>query len=176
MPVCHMPASHRGMTLIEMLVVLTLMALLAAVTAVSTGMIADAPARARAQASRLAEELVRTFAHVELTAQLQGEVLGWSADDAGWQRWASVVPGAAPQWQPWLEAPPDLQLPAALSLALVRDNRHPVSGASQDQPDVVFVPAQGTAAFELLIRERSSGQALCRVWLAEDARLHWEDI
>lgn len=171
------PKYQRGLTLIEMLVVLTLMALLATVTALGTGLVGGNATRTEAQAVRVAEDLARVFAHAGQSAQLRGEVLAWFADDTGWQRWGSTVPGTTAHWQPWEDASPQIVIPPELSVDIVQDPQQTTpSETGQQQPAVVFVPAQGAAPFELLIRERSSGRALGRVWLAEDARVRWEAI
>lgn len=170
------PAHHRGMTLIELLVVLTIMALLTAVTAVSTGMVTAGETRTRAQAARVADDLVRQFKHVGLSAQLRGEALAWSPEPNGWQHWASTGPGARADWQPWRDAPPGTEIPDDLRLELVRETQPASPSANVMAARVLFLPAQGIVPFELLVRERSSGNPLARVWLAEDARLLWEEI
>jgi len=154
------------MTLIEMLVVLTVMALLAAITALSTGIVGDQSSRARTQSERFAERLVQVFTQVELSAHVMGDVLAWFPGETGWQQWRPREATSGTHWQPWQDAPANIQIPDLVSIEVL--------STAEPQPYIVFLPAQGVEPFDLIVRDRNTNEALARVRRDADAGLLWE--
>lgn len=170
------PSFIRGMTLIEMLVVLLMMSLLVSVTVLSTGMLGRDDSSASGVALRVAEDLSRLFEQASRQAVAKNEVLGWSLQDdrqMHWWRWASPPSAQAPVW---LQADGSvmtvMSLPDNIALQVNADassDRRPEGNL----PVVVFFPGREYSAFEIVVRSIESARPLARVWTERDGLFKW---
>jgi prepilin-type N-terminal cleavage/methylation domain-containing protein len=185
----------RGFTLIEMLVVLLIMGLLVSVTVLSTTLLSRTENAVSNKALTVAQELSRLFELASQQALIKGEVLGWSMVDTqnehsmSWWRWSSeasvgaVQPNALPQaanWVPLRELMPAvITLPENISLQLSLENRAgltmttPSAWQESNAPAVVFYPGREYSAFEIIVRDTDTGNALARVWPGQNGHIRW---
>lgn len=187
------PLVSRGMTLIEMLVVLLIMGLLVSVTVLSTGVVSRGDSSVSGVALRVAEDLSRMFEHASQQAVAKNEVLGWGMQDnqqMSWWRWASAPLPALTQspamgvarasgWQVDESAIKAFDLPddLALQVNVINPGNVAVSAISDVQsnaaPAVVFFPGREYSAFEIYVLDGDSSRALARVWAESNGRFNW---
>lgn len=182
-------SGNRGMTLIEMLVVLLIMGLLTSVTVLSVGMVGRTGRGDADAALTVAEDLSRLFEHASQQALATHQVLGWglTGDQAGgqqmrWWRWSSLPPSQSPlspapagQVPVWLAdeetMSSELVLPDNLLLQL---NPRSLTVSQPDSvPAVVFFPGREYSAFEIYVRDTELSTALARVWSERDGSIRW---
>lgn len=172
-------STTRGMTLVEILVVLVIVGLLVSVTVLSTGMLSRGNTNSDA-ALAVAEDLSRLFGHASQQALANNEVLGWSLHDDQqmvWWRWASpsqspaLLP-QAPVWSPLDESEMNvLDVPADIVLSV--NTNMPSGTQQQNQPAVVFFPGREYSVFEIVVRNNQDERAMARIWPERDGLIRW---
>lgn len=183
-------SDSRGMSLIELLLVLLIMALLVGVSVVSI----DLPSRLAGgnarddrhqQAGNLAAELTAAFNQAAALALAGNQVLGWSYAGGGGEDAEGRESGEGSTqdmiWWQWT-AQRQWQHSKTLALPTVRwpenirvqqqgaDSRR---WAQSDEPMLIFLPGREYMAFEIELRARGSGRTLAAIWSQHDGYLHW---
>lgn len=183
-------SKSRGMTLIEMLVVLLIVGLLVSVTVLSTGLINRGDSSESGVALSVAEDLSRLFEHASQQAVAKNEVLGWSLQNDQqmvWWRWSSMsltpvsstqtqsaASGRVPDWMVDESVMKALDLPDNIQLHVTSDTTS--DRGDGNLPAVVFFPGREYSAFEVYVRDSESARALARVWPGRDGLMNWSAL